>query len=179
MKKVVNTFLSPKIHGSFNKKNAFVANHDNTKPSKLVSFYHKLTHRLWFIPSMYSAKFWVDIKKDGKRGYTTFMKIDEKALFLIENLRKLINDKNFPEEIDIRGEVFIQNSDFAKLKNKFANPRNAASGSLRQKNPEDTKKIPLRFIAYTFGFQKGLKSVKYRVYFIHKFRKFKWHKKNL
>tara|TARA_X000000368_G_scaffold213369_1_gene168571 strand:- start:224 stop:1018 length:795 start_codon:yes stop_codon:yes gene_type:complete len=96
LKKVVNTFLSPKIHGSFNKKNAFVANHDNTKPSKLVSFYHKLTHRLWFIPSMYSAKFWVDIKKDGKRGYTTFMKIDEKALFLIENLRKLINDKNMP-----------------------------------------------------------------------------------
>ena len=57
------------------------------------------------------------------------------------------------DEIDIRGEVFIQNKDFEKnLKHKFANPRNAASGSLRQKNPQDTKKIPLKFIAYTFGY---------------------------
>jgi DNA ligase (NAD+) len=49
--------------------------------------------------------------------------------------------KDFPEEIDIRGEVFIQNSDFENLKEKFANPRNAASGSLRQKNPEIQKKF--------------------------------------
>jgi DNA ligase (NAD+) len=54
--------------------------------------------------------------------------------------------------------VYIQHSDFEKLKEKFANPRNAASGSLRQKNPEDTKKIPLKFIAYTFGYEKGLKA---------------------
>ena len=63
--------------------------------------------------------------------------------------------EDFPEEIDIRGEVFIKNTDFDNLK-KFANPRNAASGSLRQKNPDDTKKIPLKFIAYTFGYEKGL-----------------------
>ena len=75
----------------------------------------------------------------------------------IKDIPKIVTDKNFPREIDIRGEVFIKNSDFKKIENKFANPRNAASGSLRQKNPEDTKKIPLKFIAYTFGFEKGLK----------------------
>ena len=90
---------------------------------------------------------------DGKEGEDITAN-----LTTIYDIPKKIKSKNFPEEIDIRGEVFIRNSDFENLKDKFANPRNAASGSLRQKNPEDTKKIPLKFIAYTFGYQKGLKA---------------------
>ncbi len=89
---------------------------------------------------------------DGKEGEDI-----TSNLATIKDIPKIIFAKDFPEEIDIRGEVFIRNSDFNKLREKFANPRNAASGSLRQKNPEDTKKIPLKFIAYTFGFEKGLK----------------------
>ena len=89
---------------------------------------------------------------DGKEGEDI-----SENLLTINDIPKQVFSKDFPEEIDIRGEVFIQNSDFKILKEKFANPRNAASGSLRQKNPEDTKKIPLKFIAYTFGFEKGLK----------------------
>ena len=85
-------------------------------------------------------------------------------LLTIKDIPTKILDKDFPDEIDIRGEVFIQNSDFEKLKEKFANPRNAASGSLRQKNPDDTKKIPLKFIAYTFGYEKGLKQKKQSEY---------------
>ena len=83
---------------------------------------------------------------DGKEGEDI-----SENLKTIDDIPKEISDKNFPEEIDIRGEVFIQNSDFERLKTKFANPRNAASGSLRQKNPLETKKIPLKFIAYTYG----------------------------
>ncbi len=75
----------------------------------------------------------------------------------INDIPQKISSKDFPEDIEIRGEIFIQNNDFKKLTGKFANPRNAASGSLRQKNPLETKKIPLKFIAYTFGYEKGLK----------------------
>jgi len=90
---------------------------------------------------------------DGKEGEDITAN-----LATIKDIPKKIYANDFPKDIDIRGEVFIQNSDFENLKEKFANPRNAASGSLRQKNPDETKKIPLKFIAYTFGYEKGLKS---------------------
>ena len=83
-----------------------------------------------------------------------------KNLMTISDIPKKINSKDFPSEIDIRGEVFIKNSDFKKLSSKFANPRNAASGSLRQKDPKETSNIPLKFIAYTYGHEIGLKSKK-------------------
>ena len=89
---------------------------------------------------------------DGKEGEDI-----TKNLETILDIPKKILSKDFPEEIDIRGEVYIQNSDFVKLKDKFANPRNAASGTLRQKDSDETKKIPLKFIAYAYGFEKGLK----------------------
>ena len=89
---------------------------------------------------------------DGKEGEDI-----TENLKTIKDIPQKIKFKNFPEEIHIRGEVFIQNSDFKKLSSKFANPRNAASGSLRQKNPDETKKIPLKFIAYTFGYEKNMK----------------------
>ena len=88
---------------------------------------------------------------DGKEGEDI-----TENLKTIKDIPNKIVEKNFPKEIDIRGEVFIRNSDFKKLSDKFANPRNAASGSLRQKNSDETQKIPLRFIAYTFGFQKNM-----------------------
>ena len=125
----------------------------------------------------------LSLKKDYKIEYSAEPKIDgisaslfyKKGEFILglsrgdgvqgeditENLRtisdipKFLKGKNFPDEIDIRGEVFIGNKDFLKIKEKFANPRNAASGSLRQKNPKLTSKIPLKFIAYTFGFSKN------------------------
>ena len=70
----------------------------------------------------------------------------------IKDIPKKVLIKNFPKDIDIRGEVYIENVDFQRISKEFANPRNAASGSLRQKDPYQTSKIPLKFIAYSYGY---------------------------
>ncbi len=69
----------------------------------------------------------------------------------ISDIPKTIKKKNFPENLEVRGEVYISKSDFKKINKQFANPRNAAGGSLRQKDYKETSKIPLKFIAYGFG----------------------------
>ena len=84
---------------------------------------------------------------DGKIG-----EVITENLKTINDIPLEIKNDDFPNEIEVRGEVFIKKKDFLKIKDNFANPRNAASGTLRQKNSEETKKIALNFIAYTFGF---------------------------
>lgn len=72
----------------------------------------------------------------------------------IKSIPIRLNGSKFPKNIEVRGEVYISKKDFKNISNKFANPRNAAGGSLRQKNSIETKKIPLQFMAYSFGFVK-------------------------
>lgn len=70
---------------------------------------------------------------------------------------------NIPERIEIRGEVFMTHRGFEKLNEDarrnggkiFANPRNAAAGSLRQLDPRITTKRPLAFFCYGFGVLAG------------------------
>ena len=69
----------------------------------------------------------------------------------ISQIPKKIDAKQIPKILEIRGEVFIGKKDFETLKENFANPRNAAGGSLRQKFSEETAKIPLQFFAHGFG----------------------------
>ena len=69
----------------------------------------------------------------------------------IKQIPKSIKSKEIPNLLEIRCEIFISKKDFSKIKEKFANPRNAAGGSLRQKDPKVTSKIPLKYFAYGFG----------------------------
>ena len=69
----------------------------------------------------------------------------------IKNIPKEINSKGITELLEVRCEIFISKKDFIKIKDNFANPRNAAGGSLRQKNPNETSKIPLKYFAYGLG----------------------------
>ena len=75
----------------------------------------------------------------------------------INNIPKKISVKDPPSLLEIRCEIFIGKEEFCKIEDKFANPRNAAGGSLRQKNPKDTAKIPLKYFAYGFGSMSPIK----------------------
>ena len=78
-------------------------------------------------------------------------------ILTIDNIPKKIVD--YPELLEVRGEIFISKNDFEKLnkeqltndKKVFSNPRNAAAGSIRQKDSNEIKKRNLMFFAYTVG----------------------------
>jgi len=70
---------------------------------------------------------------------------------------------NFPNTLEVRGEVFIEKDDFYQINQEakekeekvFANPRNAAAGSLRQLDPSITSNRPLKVFVYGFGILEG------------------------
>jgi DNA ligase (NAD+) len=77
----------------------------------------------------------------------------------IQDIPHKLKIENPPSFFEFCGEVYIDKSDFKKLNEKifysdgqkFANPRNAASGSLRQKNPKISAERKLRFFVHSFG----------------------------
>jgi len=98
---------------------------------------------------------------------------------ITENLKTI---KNIPLKLlynsqlvlcEIRGEVYINKKDFQQLNEnlvdleqaKFANPRNAAAGSLRQKNPKITAERKLSFLVHSFGQVSGLELKKHSDFF--------------
>ncbi|MFY9635912.1 MAG: NAD-dependent DNA ligase LigA [Cellulosimicrobium cellulans] len=85
----------------------------------------------------------------------------------IKEIPQELTGSGFPPEMEVRGEVFIPSKAFAEFnealieagKAPLANPRNAAAGSLRQKDPAETAKRPLRMFVHGIGARDGLETV--------------------
>ncbi len=81
----------------------------------------------------------------------------------IKTIPLVLQGENIPSRLEVRGEVFMTHKGFAKLNAEaekrnekiFANPRNAAAGSLRQLDPKITAKRPLTFFCYGVGINEG------------------------
>src|ERR1700687_906073 len=77
----------------------------------------------------------------------------------LEDVPKKLGGRNVPEVCEVRGEVYMTKQAFLALNERqksagdtiFANPRNSAAGSLRQKDPSINASRPLRFFAYAWG----------------------------
>ena len=118
--------------------------------------------------------YWCDPKMDGlalelvyengrlaealTRGDGEIGEVVTAAMQTVRNLPKVLRGEA-PERLEVRGEVIFRRKDFAALNERlrrenaktFANPRNAAAGSVRQLDTSVTASRPLRFLAYGFG----------------------------
>ncbi|MDN6148003.1 MAG: NAD-dependent DNA ligase LigA [Yaniella sp.] len=95
---------------------------------------------------------------DGRVGED----VTRNVLTIKEIPNRLVGD-DIPEQLEVRGEVFMPIKDFTEFNEArveagevpFANPRNAAAGSLRQKNPAETAKRPLAMFVHGLGIVSG------------------------
>lgn len=77
----------------------------------------------------------------------------------IDEIPQRVRSKDFPDVFEVRGEIYMRHEDFAALNAQqeekglqtYVNPRNTASGSLRQLDPKVTASRPLKFFAYAWG----------------------------
>ena len=143
MLSLANAFSIGDINDFIKKINNYLNNKDLSLSFSLEPKIDGISASLTYINGL--------LVKGVSRGDGTFGEDILENLKTIKQIPHKISGKDIPKTFEIRGEVYIGKKDFFKIKEKFANPRNAAGGSLRQKNSNVTAKIPLQFFAYAFG----------------------------
>lgn len=137
----------------------------------LESFDKRVRDRLELAQVHYTAEVKLDglavslLYRDGKlvraatRGDGTTGEDVTSNIRTIKSIPLALRTTGFPARLEVRGEVFMSKSGFEELNNRqraqeekiFANPRNAAAGSLRQLDPRITAARPLQFLAHGIG----------------------------
>ncbi len=80
----------------------------------------------------------------------------------VRTIPQKLRGEQIPDKVEVRGEIYMSTRNFEKLNEEltdnrlFANPRNAAAGSLRQKDPRITATRHLDFFAYQIGYMQGM-----------------------
>src|SRR3989442_10695991 len=80
----------------------------------------------------------------------------------VRSIPQNLRNESIPDRVEVRGEIYMSTKGFEKLNEEmtdnriFANPRNAAAGSLRQKDPRITASRRLDFFGYQIGYMQGM-----------------------
>ena len=141
---------------------------------EIVSFYNKTLKTL----EVSQIEFFLEPKFDGiavelvyQRGILVHALTRGDGFIgenIIENIKTIpsipIRLTISPSVLEVRGEVFLMKTDFREINNQlkqkgesvFANPRNAAAGSVRQLNPKIASERSLKFFAHSYGFLQGI-----------------------
>jgi DNA ligase (NAD+) len=150
------------------------------EPEELLQFGRRLSELLWGHPDRVDAlRFALDLKFDGlamslryeqgllvqaaTRGDGSVGEDVTANVRTITSIPHRLVGAGWPAVLEVRGEVFMTKADFSQLnlrqaaagEKQFANPRNAAAGSLRQLDPSVTARRPLAFFAYGLGAIEG------------------------
>lgn len=156
---------------------------NSSPPAKASLNFVGVPEVAWHNPAAALRRFWADPKMDGlalevvyehgqlvraiTRGNGTTGEVVTANMRTVRNLPLTLSGNDVPDYLEVRGEVVMSSDGFRKLNESqeergekpFANPRNAAAGSIRQLDPSIAAARPLKFLAYGIGhptFDQGL-----------------------